>query len=253
MKNLRRNKKGSAVAVAVIAVVVIFALILLGLYVAGVIPSASSSKPAPQPTPAPGASVITTIPSGDYTGNLSVNTATHVISGAINWDSVSSDFVLGAHHGAPTTFGISVQMSRSDGLNSSAGFNVGISNIPTAANTSSGTFYSPIAYTAATSSAPGIWSIVYTNGSLNGQKPSVAAPSTVTTNPDLLGVAAYGSGIVKMTFALGGSGFYNLQPAQYSSYSFTITVSGAGSGMTATPSSWTVTLTVASAPPTGSL
>jgi len=211
------------------------------------------------PTPVPQASVIVTIPSGSYgheigssnSAGFSVNTATHVITGTMFWNTTGSTFKTKTTAGAIGTFAIPVMLSRSDGINSSAGFNIVVSNIYTQANTTNGILYSPISYTPATGSSAGVWGITYTNGSLNGASPSVSAPATTTMNADLLGVSAYGSAAMYVTFTLAGSNFYNLQVAQYTSFSFTIAVTNSATG--ASQGSYTVTLTDASAPPSGTL
>jgi uncharacterized membrane protein len=248
----RGTVKGIMAGLGVIAIGVVV------IFVGFVVPVASTAASV-TPTPVPGASVIVTIPTGSYgheigsanSAGFSVNTATHVITGTMFWNSTSSTFKTKTTAGAIGTFAIPIVLSRSDGQNTSAGFNIFISNIYTQANTTNGILYSPISYTPATGSSAGVWGVTYTNGSLNGASPSVAAPATTTFNPDLLGVSAYGSAGMYATFTLGGSSFYNLQIAQYTSFSFTMTVTNSATGVS--QGSYTVTLTDASAPPTGTL
>lgn len=249
---LNHSLKGLTTAFVVVVVGVAFVL------VAAAFPAPAASVVTP-PTPVAGASVIVTVPTGSYGNEIgsanspgfSVNTATHTITGTMFWNSTASAFHTKTTAGSLGTFTIPIVLSRSDGMNSSAGFNIVVSSIPTQANTTNGILYSPIAYTPATGSSAGVWSILYTNGSLNGAHPSVAAPSTTTMNADLLGVSAFGSGGIAVTFTLGGPGFYNLQVPQYSSFSFTITVTNSATGVS--QGTYTVTLTDASAPPTGTL
>ncbi len=232
---------------------------VLVVFVSFTVPIAATGNVTSPPTPTPQASAIVTIPTGTG-GNaigstnspgFTVNTGTHVIAGTIFWNSTAGQFHTKSTAGSIGTFTIPISLSRADGQNASAGFNIVVSSIYTQANTTNGILQSPIAYTQATGSSPGVWSILYTNGSLNGAHPSVSAPSVTTMNPDLLGVSAFGSGGISVQFTLGGTGFYNLQPAQYSSYSFTVTVTNAATGVS--QGSYTVTLTDASAPPTGAL
>jgi len=261
MRSVKSNRRGTSGAVVAIAVGVVLAVILIGLFVVYVVPTlqtpAKSSGTTPTPTPA--ASVIVTIPTGSYgheigsanSAGFSVNSATHVITGTMFWNTTGSTFKTKTTAGAIGTFSIPIMLSRSDGINGSAGFNIVVSNVYTQANTTNGILYSPISYTPATGSSAGVWGITYTNGSLNGASPSVSAPSTTTMNADLLGVSAYGSAAMYATFTLASSNFYNLQIAQYTSFSFTITVTNSATG--ASQGSYTVTLTDASAPPAGTL
>jgi hypothetical protein len=176
--------------------------------------------------------------------NLTLNSATHTLTLVDAYYAAGSTYAIPksgsstVNAASPTTFSIGVHLARSDPNNQTAGFDITVADLPTLTNATTGTIYSPIAYTAATSASPGVWSIVYTNGSLSGDHPSVNAPSVTTLNPDLLGVPAFSGAQVTLTFTLGGAGFHYLTTA-YASYSFSIEISDG----TATPAAYTVTIT----------
>ena len=237
-----------AMETALIAIVL--GAILLSVSTLVAVPTSTTGPPV---IVVPGATGVFTVGSAGLSGNLTVNSASHTITGAMFWNATLGNFVLGSLGGGKgggkeSTFTIPVSIGRSDALNATAGFNVIVANLPTQANVTNGIVYSPIAYTPATGTASGAWSIAYSAGSITA--PNVAAPAVTTMNPDLIGVPAFGSKSVSITFTLAGAGFNALQIAQYSGFSFTIEVTG-GSGVT--PSAYTVDLTVASAPPTGTL
>lgn len=142
----------------------------------------------------------------------------------------------GAQKYAPSYILLGIHVARTDALNSTYGFTVTISSIPTITTTS--TTYptlSPIVgYVPATSSAASYWLTKPNAGSLNGQYPPQSAPSVTTgVGANVIGISAFGSTSVTYNETLPGNGgapapfnLYTAMPA-YATYSQTWTFQNA--------------------------
>lgn len=134
---------------------------------------------------------------------------------------------------------IPVKISRLDNFNQTAGATICINTIPTLTNASTGITFAPLGYAAATSSSPGIWKTSWSTGSIGGSNPTQPAPQTLTgVACDLVGVPAFGSVTVTLSFALPGSNStsanFGYLATQYAQATFQLGVTG---GLGATPAS----------------
>jgi hypothetical protein len=104
-----------------------------------------------------------------------------------------------------------------------------------------------VGYIAAGSTTNGYWLIKYAStvagGSLAGTYPSVTAPTQTSTQLDLSGVKAFGTGYISMAFTLAGNGGSSAAAysalTQYQTYSFSFQFSGSGG---CTPATYTVNM-----------
>lgn len=132
---------------------------------------------------------------------------------------------------------IPMKLARTDSVNQTAGFTLTINGIPTLTSTGSNpTLYSPVGYTAASTTSGGVWKISWSAGSLNGINPSQNAP-TVTSGvaANVVGVQAFNSYSTVLSIALGGnsstSGTWGTLAQNFTTYATTVAVTG-GAGST---------------------
>jgi hypothetical protein len=239
---------------AIAAGLVTFAVgALLVLVAFGTAPT-SLAGPAPVNN-VPGTSAIATFSTtGYWTGQTAAMTylaSSHTINLDFGYNKTASAFEVytsAAHTvtAAYEVFWLNFTYSRSDAINQTAGFYSQITGIPTVVPTSSSTAYSPIGYTAATSTSGGVWSINYDatyGGSFSGTQPNVNAPTVTSTQLDLTGVAPFGSAKLSMKFTMAGnggtSGLAYSALTQYASYPFNVVFTG---GQGVTPTQYTVNL-----------
>jgi hypothetical protein len=254
-RRLSRNARGSngvvvaGAAIAIVAVVVIL-LVLSAVGVITLFPAAQQK----QSQPVAGASAIASIVTGDLQTNSSYAPASHTLTFKLAYDTSTSAYydVLAntsndviSH--APQFINVPIQLSRSDALNSSAGFNIVVNSLPTGTASGTTTAYSPIGYTASTSTSGGVWQFTFSAGSLKDSHPSQNAPTVASgLGPDLIGVSSFSSSTVTLGFTLAGgnstsAAFASTGYAQYTTEQFSIAISGSGTG-TVTPAAILVDL-----------
>jgi len=202
-------------------------------------------------TPAPtGASAISSVVTGSLQGCVSFNSQSNTFTVPLVWNTTGKYFACGTSVGftgsMPKYVVLWFSLARADTLNSTYGFTGVTNGIYTLTNSTTSIAYSPIGYTAATSSANGQWLIKWNAGSTSGAYPSQNAPSVTSgVGSTLVGVPAFGSKTMAYSFCLAGSnstsGNFYYSATTFASYSFNIAFGG-GSGVT--PTQYTVATTV---------
>jgi len=202
--------------------------------------------------PVAGASVAVSLPSGGYPSGQTLSVSPLAVTDDLVMNSSTAAGAMclqngaGASHACAATAHnyevIPVKLSRTDNINATAGFTICINSIATLTNSSTGIVYSPLGYTAATSSSPGIWKVQWNTGSIGGANPVQPAPQTLSgVACDLVGVPAFGSLTAVLSISLPGSNStsanFGYLATQYSNYPFTLSVTGANGAAASTPAS----------------
>ncbi len=233
--------------------------VALGIAFVGVAWLGAFLQPAPAcvtncgTAPVAGASVAVSLPfSASYPTGQTLTVSPLSVTADLVMNSSTTAGVMCLQNGVGSTHAcaatahnyevIPVKLSRTDNINATAGFTICINSIATLTNSSTGIVYSPLGYTAATSSSPGIWKVQWNTGSIGGANPTQPAPATLSgVACDLVGVPAFGSATVTLSISLPGSNStsanFGYLATQYSNYPFTLSVTGQSGAAAATPAS----------------
>lgn len=234
----RTRRWGIAIAGVILAV---------GLLGGLVVPFAAQTTGGSTPAPS-GATAISTVQTATFVTGETFLANTNTIQVDIVYNSTGHVFCVEATNAtcaatAHTYVNIPFKLSRSDTINATYGFNAVVNSIFTLTPSGATTAYSPIAYTAASSTSGGVWQMKWSAGSLAGAFPSQQNAPTVATGvaPDLVGVGAFGGTSLTLGITLGGanstSGNFINGATIYNTYSCQIVFSGGGG---VTPASDTV-------------
>jgi len=198
-------------------------------------------------TPAPtSASIAVTVTSANFVTGQTLTLSPLSVSIDLVYNTTSSAFcvtnVLQKCPAAAHNYAVlPLVLSRTDNINATYGFTTTINGIPTLTNSSTGLVFSPVGYTSATSTSPGIWKLQWSAGSIANTNPTQNAPSVTSGVGNLVGVPAFGSKAVALSVAFAGgnstTGTFGWMATGYATYPMQIAFGGGGG---ATPAIVTV-------------